>query len=55
MFDRAFIDGIVRGVAWLPVATGAVVRRLQSGMVQRYALAGVIGVLAIIVILAWRL
>ncbi len=55
MFDRAFIDGIVRGVAWLPVATGAVVRRLQSGLVQRYALAGVIGVLAIIVILAWRL
>ena len=55
MFDRAFIDGSVRGVAWLPVATGAVDRRLQSGLVQRYALAGVIGVLAIIVILAWRL
>jgi NADH-quinone oxidoreductase subunit L len=55
MFDRAFIDGLVRSVARLPVATGAVVRRLQSGLVQRYALAGVIGVLAIIVILAWRL
>jgi NADH-quinone oxidoreductase subunit L len=55
MFDRAFIDGLVRSVARLPVATGAIVRRLQSGLVQRYALAGVIGVLAIIVILAWRL
>ena len=55
MFDRSIIDRLVRGVARLPVSAGNAVRRLQSGLVQRYALAGVVGVLAIIVLLAWRL
>jgi hypothetical protein len=31
------------------------VRRLQTGLLQRYALAGVMGVLAIVFVLAWRL
>ena len=55
IFDRSFIDRSVRFIAHLPLALGGVVRRLQSGVLQRYALAGVIGVLAIIVFLAWRL
>ena len=55
IFDRSFIDRSVRFVAHLPLALGSVVRQLQSGLLQRYALAGVIGVLAIIVFLAWRL
>ena len=55
MFDRSIIDRLVQGVARLPVSGGNLVRRLQSGLVQRYALAGVVGVLAIIVLLAWRL
>jgi len=55
MFDRSIIDRLVLGVARLPVSVGNLVRRLQSGLVQRYALAGVVGVLAIIVLLAWRL
>jgi len=55
IFDRSFIDRSVRFFAHLPLALGSVVRRLQSGVLQRYALAGVIGVLAIIVFLAWRL
>ena len=55
MFDRSIIDRLVQGVARLPVSAGNIVRRLQSGLVQRYALAGVVGVLAIIVLLAWRL
>ena len=55
IFDRSFIDRSVRFFAHLPLVLGSVVRRLQSGVLQRYALAGVIGVLAIIVFLAWRL
>ena len=55
IFDKSIIDRSVRFFAHLPVVLGGVVRRLQSGLLQRYALAGVIGVLAIIVLLAWRL
>ena len=55
IFDKSFIDRSVRFVAHLPLALGGVIRQLQSGLLQRYALAGVIGVLAIIVLLAWRL
>jgi NADH-quinone oxidoreductase subunit L len=54
-FDRHVVDGLVGGVARLPVALGAATRRLQSGLVQRYALAGVLGGLAIVFLLAWQL
>jgi hypothetical protein len=39
----------------LPLGIGSVVRRLQSGVLQRYALAGVMGVLLIVFVLAWQL
>ena len=55
LFDRFVIDGLVNGVARLPAALGGIVRRLQTGLLQRYALAGVMGVLAIVFVLAWRL
>jgi NADH-quinone oxidoreductase subunit L len=54
-FDRTVIDGLVNGFARVPVALGGVVRRLQGGLLQRYALAGVMGVLAIVLVLAWQL
>ena len=54
-FDRTVIDGLVNGFARVPVALGGLVRRLQGGLVQRYALAGVMGVLAIVLVLAWQL
>jgi len=54
-FDRTVIDGLVDLVARMPLACAAVVRQFQSGLVQRYALAGVVGVLAIVVALAWQL
>jgi NADH-quinone oxidoreductase subunit L len=53
--DRYVVDGLVDGIARLPVALGAILRRFQSGLVQRYALAGVMGVLTIVLALAWRL
>jgi NADH-quinone oxidoreductase subunit L len=54
-FDRYVIDGLVNLVAALPLAIGAVVRRLQSGLVQRYAVAGALGTLLVVLALAWRL
>jgi NADH-quinone oxidoreductase subunit L len=55
LFDRYVIDGAVDAIAWVPTALGGIVRRAQSGLLQRYALAGVVGVLAIVVLLAWQI
>jgi NADH-quinone oxidoreductase subunit L len=55
LFDRHVVDGAVDAIAGIPVALGGIVRRSQSGLLQRYALAGVMGVLAIVVLLAWQL
>jgi len=54
-FDRSVIDGLVDGIARVPGGIGAVARRLQSGLLQRYALAGMMGTLVIVLALAWRL
>jgi NADH-quinone oxidoreductase subunit L len=54
-FDRHVVDGFVDAVARIPIGAGAVVRRLQSGLLQRYAVAGVFGALAIVLLLAWNL
>lgn len=54
-FDRSVIDGLVGFVASVPLAAGAVVRRLQSGLMQRYAVAGALGTLLVVLALAWRL
>jgi NADH-quinone oxidoreductase subunit L len=54
LVDRYVIDGLVDLVARLPFGLGAVVRHLQSGLVQRYALAGVIGTLLIVLALVAR-
>jgi NADH-quinone oxidoreductase subunit L len=54
-FDRFVVDGLVDGVGRLPLGLGAIVRRLQSGLVQRYAVAGAIGTLLIVLALAWQL
>jgi NADH-quinone oxidoreductase subunit L len=55
IFDRTVIDGTVDAVGGIPGAIGGVLRRSQSGLLQRYALAGVLGVLSIVVLLAWQL
>jgi NADH-quinone oxidoreductase subunit L len=55
LVDRHVIDGAVDAVAGMPVALGGIIRRSQSGLMQRYALAGVMGVLTIVVLLAWQL
>jgi NADH-quinone oxidoreductase subunit L len=54
-FDRSVIDGLVDGIGRLPGVVGGGVRRLQSGLLQRYALAGVMGTLLIVLALSWGL
>ena len=55
LIDRYLIDGTVNLVARIPVFFGAWARQLQSGLLQRYALAGVLGTLLIVLALASRL
>ena len=54
LIDRRVIDGLVDAIARIPAGLGAVVRHLQSGLMQRYALAGVIGTLLIVLALVAR-
>jgi NADH-quinone oxidoreductase subunit L len=54
-FDSYVVDGLVDAIGHLPPSLAGVVRRLQSGLIQRYALAGVMGVLVIVASLVWSL
>jgi NADH-quinone oxidoreductase subunit L len=47
-FDRTIVNGMVDGVAWLCGAGSRQLRRLQTGQVQLYAFAIVIGILALL-------
>jgi NADH-quinone oxidoreductase subunit L len=47
-FDRTVIDGLVDLAGRLPVAFGHIMRGLQMGLVQFYALAMVLGMLILV-------
>ncbi len=51
LFDIYVVDGIVNGVAKIAITSGNVFRRLQTGQLQSYGLAIVLGVLIIMVVL----
>lgn len=53
LVDRLLIDGLVNLVGKLPPAFGFVVRLFQTGMVQFYALAMVLGVLVLLADIFW--
>jgi NADH-quinone oxidoreductase subunit L len=55
LIDRLVVDGLVDALARLPAGLGAIVRRLQSGLLQRYALAGALGTLLVVLALTWRM
>ncbi|MFC1943977.1 NADH-quinone oxidoreductase subunit L [Chloroflexota bacterium] len=46
-FDKYIVDGIVNGSAWFATTSGGAVRRLQSGQLQVYGIAILLGVLII--------
>jgi NADH-quinone oxidoreductase subunit L len=48
LFDRYVIDGVVNGLAYLGANTGGVMRKAQSGNVQRYASIIIIGIVVLI-------
>ncbi len=50
LFDTYVVDGIVNGVGKLPVAASGVLRRLQTGQLQGYGIAIIIGVLIIMAV-----
>ncbi|MBI3752718.1 MAG: Na(+)/H(+) antiporter subunit D [Deltaproteobacteria bacterium] len=52
--DIHIVDGAVNGVANLVIACGARMRRIQTGLVQHYALGIIVGLLVIIAIYAIR-
>ena len=47
-FDTRIVDGIVNGVAGGTVEAGRVIRRVETGQLQAYAIAIFVGVLAIV-------
>jgi NADH-quinone oxidoreductase subunit L len=53
-FDQKVIDGLVNLGGWLPQAFGAMLRPLQNGLLQFYALAMMLGLLVLIgALLMW--
>jgi NADH-quinone oxidoreductase subunit L len=50
VFDTYVVDGIVNGVGKLAVASGGILRRLQTGQLQGYGVAILIGVLVIMAV-----
>jgi NADH-quinone oxidoreductase subunit L len=46
--DVKIIDGIVNGLAKLTGGTSEIIRRIQTGIVQNYAVMIVLGVLALV-------
>jgi NADH-quinone oxidoreductase subunit L len=51
LFDIYVVDGIVNGVAKIAIVASSVFRRLQTGQLQSYGLAIVLGVLIVMVVL----
>jgi len=47
-FDRYVIDGLVNLIGGFPAVCGSMLRALQNGMVQFYALAMMLGLLVLI-------
>jgi NADH-quinone oxidoreductase subunit L len=45
--DRYVIDGLVNLCGWVPRAFGSLLRSLQTGMVQFYALAMILGMIVL--------
>jgi len=54
LFDRGGIDGLVNFIGRIPPTCGTLVRSLQTGMVQFYALAMVLGVLVLLAGIFWK-
>jgi len=52
--DRFFVDGLVNLCGKLPAVVGYMLRSLQNGMVQFYALAMMLGLLVLLAAIVMR-
>jgi NADH-quinone oxidoreductase subunit L len=50
-FDRYIIDGVVNAISWIVIRTGSALRKVQTGVVETYATAVVIGVVLLILLI----
>ncbi len=50
IFDKYVVDGLVNLVGWINMALNSIATSMQTGLVQRYALGAVFGILIIILI-----
>jgi NADH-quinone oxidoreductase subunit L len=50
LFDKYVVDGLVNLVGWINMALNRLATSLQTGMVQRYALGAVVGILVVLLI-----
>jgi NADH-quinone oxidoreductase subunit L len=50
IFDKYVVDGLVNLVGWINMALNRIATSLQTGMIQRYALAAVFGIVVLIVV-----
>ena len=50
VFDKYVVDGLVNFVGWINMALNRLATSLQTGLVQRYALGAVLGILVFILI-----
>lgn len=53
LFDRHVIDGAVNGIAYLGARTGNVIRKVQSGNVQRYASLVIVAVVILLLFILY--
>jgi len=50
IFDKYVVDGLVNLVGWINMALNRLATSLQTGMVQRYALGAIVGILVVLLI-----
>ena len=50
LFDTHIVDGLVNFVGWINMKLNSVATSFQTGLIQRYALATVVGIVVIILI-----
>jgi len=50
LFDKYIVDGLVNFVGWINMRLNRVATSFQTGLVQRYALAAVVGIVVFILI-----
>jgi NADH:ubiquinone oxidoreductase subunit 5 (subunit L)/multisubunit Na+/H+ antiporter MnhA subunit len=50
LFDKYVVDGLVNLVGWINMRLNRIVTSFQTGLVQRYALVAVLGVVVFVLI-----